>query len=67
MCKICATLQGALYYSIIDFVVLKSAFYAYAYTYTQYMYNSIIHVYKRMYIYAPLLEAAAPTVFMAWL
>jgi hypothetical protein len=45
----------------------KRAFYAYAYTHTQYIYNSIIHVYKRMFVYAPLLEAAAPTVFMVWL
>ena len=45
----------------------KRAFYAYAYTYTQYMYNSILHVYKCTYIYALLLKAAALTVFMVWL
>ena len=27
----------------------------------------VIYVYKRMYIYAPALEPAAPTVFMVWL
>ena len=34
--------------------------------YTHYVYKSIIYAYKRMYIYTPALEAAAPTVFMVW-
>jgi hypothetical protein len=35
--------------------------------YTQYMYNSITYAYKRMYVDAPTLEAAATTVFVVWL
>jgi len=68
MCKMRATFIGSIILLNYWFCCPnKHAFYTYAYTYTQYMYNSIIHVYKCMYINAPLLEAAAPTVFMVWL
>ena len=32
-----------------------------------YVLYKVIYVYKRMYIYALALEAAAPAVFMVWL
>ena len=37
----------------------------YIYIYTVYVYQSSIYVYKRMYVYAPALEDAVTTVFMA--
>ena len=66
----CGKLQSTLCNGSADFVVLTKALLRLCvrniYNYTMYVQWSIIYVYKCMYIYAPALECAAPTVFMVW-
>ena len=68
----CGMLESAIRNRSVDFVALTKALLLLSvhniHNYTMYVKWSIIYVrvYKCMYIYAPALECAAPTVFMVW-
>jgi hypothetical protein len=66
----CGMSQSALCNRSVDFVVLTNALLSLwvhnIHNYMMYVQWSIAYVYNCMYIYAPALECAAPTVFMVW-